>query len=386
MKSIFRIIILSILLSSCEKDLKWNLVAKPEIGNPIIVDNSLYKIKTRVECSFNGNDDNTEFGICWSYNSNPTIDDKFIKYSNGSEGIFDFEINWDGNATYFLRSYAKNQLGVFYSDTTLTLNWGGGQQNLPILSSLKVSNVFFNNARIQAEVNDGGIALSDRGFCISTQYNLDINNSDFIVHTVGPNYRMDSLCGGLQDGITYYVKAYAVNLAGIAYSDTLSFTTKKFYNVGEIGPAGGYIFYYKADSIGGWNYLEAAATDATSKKWSNNLSITGVQDSSIGSGYQNTISLTSNFNNIAALTCSGFYSNGYQDWFLPSRDELILAKNILFDNNLGNFQSNEFYWTSTEDKYFALWNAWVVEMKVNNWNIISYDKKTIFKIRPIRRF
>ena len=90
MKSIFRIIILSILLSSCEKDLKWNLVAKPEIGNPIIVDNSLYKIKTRVECSFNGNDDNTEFGICWSYNSNPTIDDKFIKYSNGSEGIFDF--------------------------------------------------------------------------------------------------------------------------------------------------------------------------------------------------------------------------------------------------------------------------------------------------------
>ena len=38
---------------------------------------------------------------------------------------------------------------------------------------------------------------------------------------------------------------------------------------------------------------------------------------------------------------------GFNDWYLPSRYELVLAANNLFMYGLGNFQINGEYWTST---------------------------------------
>lgn len=56
----------------------------------------------------------TERGICWSVNSNPTIEDAYI--SSGT-GMGSFEIimeNLELNTTYYVRAYAENCNGIYY--------------------------------------------------------------------------------------------------------------------------------------------------------------------------------------------------------------------------------------------------------------------------------
>jgi len=58
----------------------------------------------------------TTKGVCWSKNTNPTIDD--FKTSDGQGlGTFDSELeDLEPNTTYYIRSYATNELDTFYGD------------------------------------------------------------------------------------------------------------------------------------------------------------------------------------------------------------------------------------------------------------------------------
>ena len=58
----------------------------------------------------------TSKGVCWSKNTNPTIDD--FKTSDGQGlGTFDSELeDLEPNTTYYVRSYATNELDTFYGD------------------------------------------------------------------------------------------------------------------------------------------------------------------------------------------------------------------------------------------------------------------------------
>jgi hypothetical protein len=62
------------------------------------------------------------------------------------------------------------------------------------------------------------------------------------------------------------------------------------YELRDIGPAGGYIFYDKGYYSDGWRYLEAApaSTEWTNIKWSNSLTFIGGTLSDIGTGKANT--------------------------------------------------------------------------------------------------
>jgi uncharacterized protein (TIGR02145 family) len=63
-----------------------------------------------------GNDPILEKGICWSINPNPSITDS--KTSDGAaSGVFKSIVSGlSANTTYYLRAYAKNSIGVAYSD------------------------------------------------------------------------------------------------------------------------------------------------------------------------------------------------------------------------------------------------------------------------------
>lgn len=77
-------------------------------------------------------------GVCWSTNQNPTISDYHTDNGIGS-GSFNSSItNLNPNTTYYVRSYAKNGIGIYYGNqlsfTTVTQNnslkigdlYGGG--------------------------------------------------------------------------------------------------------------------------------------------------------------------------------------------------------------------------------------------------------------------
>ncbi len=76
----------------------------------------------------------------------------------------------------------------------------------------------------------------------------------------------------------------------------------------------------------------------------------------LGSGEYNTQLIHTNCSdpNTAANMCSNLVLNGYDDWFLPSSEELRQLFINLRMNDLGNFNQN-YYWSSSEDNSDKAW-------------------------------
>jgi len=125
------------------------------------------------------------------------------------------------------------------------------------------------------------------------------------------------------------------------------------YNVGDTGPAGGIIFYDKRNNNGGWRYLEVAPVEAEFRvSWSvRNTRVENLQET-IGTGKRNTqliyelFSKTSGEWDTAAQKCVELNFSGFNDWFLPSKDELDQMYGQLKRRNLGDLK-NEWYISST---------------------------------------
>ena len=133
------------------------------------------------------------------------------------------------------------------------------------------------------------------------------------------------------------------------------------YKIGDTGPAGGLIFYDRGNFLGTWRYLEAASADTEVKRiWdqeSNSIySIT--KERALGTGKQNTRKIMEVFNNrgggfnTATRECIEINLNGFNDWFLPSLDELSWMYGNLHRKGFGDFK-NDHYWSSTQ--YNSSW-------------------------------
>lgn len=123
------------------------------------------------------------------------------------------------------------------------------------------------------------------------------------------------------------------------------------YEIGDTGPAGGLIFYDKGSFTDGWRYLEAAPSDqSTGIRWYNGTYVvTSATATGVGTGQANTddIIAAQGDGSYAAQLCNDLELGGYDDWFLPSADELDAMYLNLAAAGHGGFAS-VLYWTSTE--------------------------------------
>ena len=173
------------------------------------------------------------------------------------------------------------------------------------------------------------------------------------------------------------------------------------YKIGDTGPAGGIVFYDKGKNDGGWRYLEAAPASTEKNSFWNTekFPIDLIKDvRSIGEGKSNTAFIMRSANAIgggfdwAAEICNSLIVNGYNDWFLPSRDELNQMWGNLQRNGMGNFKA-EWYWSSTPTIYSWNWTNYEGAWRQNFANGEQSDGKRYgsnygdkLRIRAIRQF
>ena len=158
---------------------------------------------------------------------------------------------------------------------------------------------------------------------------------------------------------------------------------------------GGIIFYL--DTNGGG--LIAAPKDVGVPNWvwgCSGINIPGADGTAVGTGYQNTIDMINAYENWscdygAANYCADLNLNGYDDWYLPSSDELyyiwlnIGGGNAYGFGNIGFFYfdySN--YWSSTEVDAENGFSG----NTIDDWGSIAHplDKTWTESVRAIRSF
>ena len=148
---------------------------------------------------------------------------------------------------------------------------------------------------------------------------------------------------------------------------------------------GGIIFYI--DDTGEHGLIAAKENQGTGGiQWLDDYSDyveTGATGTAVGTGKSNTekIIKAQGTGSYAAKLCADLVIDGYDDWFLPSKDEL----NLLYQNKdlIGGFSTEygSYYWSSSEyNKYSAIDQSF-------NSGYQDYDDKTYSqKVRAVREF
>ena len=263
--------------------------------------------------------------------------------------------------------------------------------------------------------SDGGNSITAKGIVWSTEPNPTVSLDTKTNEGPGAS-NFTSNITRLSPATNYYYRAYATNSFGSFYGNTFYFTTSEvslqqrldhgetpyqiylsdnslLRNLYGLTYQGGLIVYLNTTNGKG---ILAAPSDQGIATWGcigiyNSIA----SDVSIGSGLANTIAIINNCDgNIAARICYNLNLNGYDDWYLPSKDELNLLYTNLHRNGFGNFNTNSvlsygykgMYWSSTDGAQDgkAAWMQFFIE----GWQY-TYDmgyKTNQLLIRAVRSF
>ena len=161
-------------------------------------------------------------GFCWNETGNPIPEEgNTVEVVRNENGAISGTIGGlQGGTTYFVRPFIKSTQGLTYGNEIecKTLS-------VPVLSIYNVYSITKHTAMEGAVIVDnGGTAILEQGFCWSTEENPTIDNAKVSVATGEKIFygQMD----GLNSATMYYVRAYAKNKVGVAYSDNATFVTK----------------------------------------------------------------------------------------------------------------------------------------------------------------
>ena len=223
---------------------------------------------------------------------------------------------------------AFGEIQVYNGTTWTNLIGGVASESLPIMdSTTPVSSISETTAVSGGNViNDGGGTITARGVCWSTSINPTIVDNITLDGT-GTGEFISSLTG-LTGNTTYYVRSYATNSIGTAYGSEISFYLLPSVEIN------GTLFVHPTNNgarpWGAWE-LVVGAYSATNGEANTQLIV-----QTLGPGFY------------AAYLCDTLTAYGYDDWYLPARDEL--AEVYYNRDEIGGFGTTS-YWTSTEINY-----------------------------------
>ena len=165
----------------------------------------------------------TERGICYATTAEPTTDATVIKSGKGL-GSFTVELSdLVSGTTYYARAYAVNEIGVAYGNEVTFKTLANAEK--PTVLTKSVGNIMDVSATVYGEITaNGGDDVTASGVCFSSENKMP-EITDQVQTATATMGAFSVNLAGLTPDKTYYVRAYAQNSAGVAYGDTISFTT-----------------------------------------------------------------------------------------------------------------------------------------------------------------
>lgn len=296
----------------------------------------------------------TARGVCWGTTSNPTHADNFSVDGTGPGYFTSTVTGLSGcSVTYYVRAYATNSTGTGFGNQ-ITVSTG----LFSTLTTDSVTNFGVVNGLITATSGgtanaSGGCAITQRGVCWNTTANPNISNPRTIDGSGDGSFV--STITGLYGNKTYYIRTYSTSSAGTFYGPERTFTA-----VAPATPyigqsyAGGIVFY--VDGTGMHGLVCSPSDIGTNIPWG--CSGTNfVTSEAFGTGASNTATIVAGCGETtyAAKVCDDLVLNGYSDWYLPSRAEVVLLYSNLFNRGITSFTD---WWTYMSSSQSSSTNFW----------------------------
>ena len=215
--------------------------------NPIsLAENFQSAISINGKIIYQGGLEITARGVCWGTKANPTIAD-FKTFDGTGAGEYHSVVSGLNPSTlYYIRAYATTSAGTFYGKEKIFVTQAG---QVPELKTNSIGKITRTSASCDGEViSEGGLPVTLRGVCygkapfptLSDNYTNNGTGSGIFTATMS----------GMDQGTTYYVRAFASNEAGTTYGNQISFSTTEmpalvtspaFFIKGTLAKAGGII-------------------------------------------------------------------------------------------------------------------------------------------------
>jgi hypothetical protein len=233
-------------------------------------------------------------------------------------------------------------VGTVITGTFSNINWGIGNKFLHVMMNTGNGNVdlgtqqmmsvpyalFAEDVSVRVSLTGDSLFIGDQ---VSIVPGVSAANPVYgCVNSLACNY---NLAANTDDGTCYFVGTICNDGNAQTVNDTINSNClcsgEIVYQIGQQGPAGGWVVYDKGSYSNGWRYIEASQIVHGPLSWS----YSGCNPSTnrnIGFGGSNSNNISNSCSgNYAASYCLNLSQGGYNDWYLPSELELILVYNAV---------------------------------------------------------
>jgi hypothetical protein len=203
---------------------KTNPAVPPTITTKAVTNITTTSASIGGDISSSGDAPITARGTVWSTVTGPTVS-LSSKTTDGS-GIGSFISSLTGltaGTRYYAKAYATNATGTYYG-TEVKFAY----VLAPTMAALPAPTVTTNGANVTATITaDGGGDITSYGFVWGTSVNPTTSASSVTIanntNGIYTNIPLSYSITGITRNVTYYVRSFAINSAGISYGQQTSF-------------------------------------------------------------------------------------------------------------------------------------------------------------------